>query len=308
MPSNLQEEARRLGSSLEGSPQMVPTAVPRLAQILQLAAADEMVVEEAVDALGKAWDASAAQALLDAVRLDHPSAAVRLALARALPGGVVTAGPLRDRVVAALTQLSTDEHARVRDWAAFGLGQVEADSPAARDALAARLHDPDPQARCEALLALARTGDHRAVDALLQRLDGADDDLWRQELEAAAVLADPALHEALERLGQEWAGDQDEFTDVLALARARCRPDAAGQAAAAEARTLRAVRAALPAGVTAQLRHAYPRTVVAIAHASLGEIELALWGELENPWAYDATAVLNAVAGTFGGLPADRRR
>ncbi|NHC45153.1 HEAT repeat domain-containing protein [Motilibacter aurantiacus] len=307
MASQLQDEARRLGERVEGDPEHAATAVPRLAEILALGAQDEAVLVEAVDALGKAYDTAAAQALLADVPADHPSAAVRLALVRALPGGVVTPGPLRDRVVAELVRLTRDEEPRVRDWAAFGLRQVDADEQTARDALAARLDDPDAGARGEALVALAATGDRRAVDALLGRLDG-EEDLRLPELEAAALLADPALHEPLERLAAEWAGDDDEFTEPLRLARARCRPDSAEQAALAEARALRAVRATVPTGFTAQLHGSYPRSVVRVAHDRLGTIDFALWAEGEDPWDHPTTDVIDAVTRTFGAQVPDRRR
>lgn len=68
-------------------------------------------------------------------------------------------------MIEALITLTSDENSDVRDWACFGLGQMDAASPGARDALAARLTDPDDDTRCEAVLALAKTGDSRAGTA-----------------------------------------------------------------------------------------------------------------------------------------------
>ena len=52
----------------------------------------------------------------------------------------------------------------VRDWATFALGTLaEQDSPALRDALAARLDDADEDTRLEAIHGLALRGDARAA-------------------------------------------------------------------------------------------------------------------------------------------------
>ncbi|MDQ2849986.1 MAG: hypothetical protein M3Y49_04480 [Actinomycetota bacterium] len=101
---------------------------------------------------------------------------------------------------------------------------------AAKDALVARLDDADDDTRCEALLALAQAGDHRAATDLQRRLTFVDDEMiCLLEIRAAAELADPQLHPLLLRLRDEWAGDDDEltkeFTTELACAISRCRPE-----------------------------------------------------------------------------------
>ena len=63
----------------------------------------------------------------------------------------------------ALIALSADAEPAVRDWATFALGTLaEQDSPALRDALAARLDDADEDTRLEAIHGLALRGDARA--------------------------------------------------------------------------------------------------------------------------------------------------
>ena len=128
-------------------------------------------------ALGQAWDQQAAQLILDHVRIDHPNTDVRLAVAQSLPCGVGDDdSPLRDAVIEALITLTGDEESEVRNFACFGLGQVDAASPAAKDALAARLGDSDDDTHCETLFALAKTGDSRAVASLKLRLVPSDDE------------------------------------------------------------------------------------------------------------------------------------
>ncbi|NIZ92056.1 HEAT repeat domain-containing protein [Kineococcus rubinsiae] len=250
----------------------------------------------AVDALGDVWEPDSAAVLLDHVPLTHPDARIRLALVRALPGGAVVAGgALTGRVVDALVALTRDEEPRVRDWAAFGLAQVEADTPAVRDALVVLLDDRDPDVRSEAMLALASTGDDRARTALLARL-GSGTNLTLLELEAAVVLADPALHAELLRLAEDWAGDDDEFTPLLDAALARSRPGAADDAHAAEVAVVGAVRRAVPGLALLELRGAYPRTVL-LAAREPGDapVLVPLWARGEDPGADRRESAVTAV-------------
>jgi len=232
-PSELVALARELGASVEGKPENVPDALPRLSEILA-SETESQVVAATVNALGQACDQQAAELILNLVRVDHPNADVRLAIAMAVPNGVEGDSPCRDAVIEALITLSRDDSSDVRDWACFGLGQKEASSPAAKDALAARIADSDDDTRCEALLALAKTGDPRVLPALQQRFSGDFDDLYRLEVDAAAELADPELYPFLVRVSQAWAGDDDEFTPDLAFAMSRCHPQAGAQAHSVE--------------------------------------------------------------------------
>ena len=60
----------------------------------------------------------------------------------------------------------------------------------------------DVDTRCEALVALAKTGDHRARVRLLDRLDDdPEDSMWLLEIEAAVELADPELYSASAGVG-----------------------------------------------------------------------------------------------------------
>jgi hypothetical protein len=73
----------------------------------------------------------------------------------------------------------------VRDWATFALGTLASqDTVELRDALVARLDDPDPETRLEAVHGLALRGDVRAVEPALELLEGAagghDDGIWRR--------------------------------------------------------------------------------------------------------------------------------
>ncbi|MGW7430717.1 ankyrin repeat domain-containing protein [Streptomyces sp. NPDC054861] len=113
----------------------------------------------------------------------HPDAEVRRALATALTG-LVPAGhaPALDILLA----LSRDHDSRVRDWATLALAEVPGDTPALREALAARLGDADPDVVAEAARGLAMRQDPRATETLAALLaDGARDGTARETALAA---------------------------------------------------------------------------------------------------------------------------
>lgn len=296
-------EAHRLGDLVNGHPEHIDDVVPRLVAILT-ATGHPRVVQAAIEALGHAWHPSATAALLDHVSHDHHDPQVRLALAQALPGGVDAVDGLRDRVIDGLTQLTRDTEPRVRDWAAFGLSQIQAQSPPARDALAALLKDRDHDTRSEALHALAVAGDQRALPVLRRRLDDGGE-LSLLELEAAAALAAPELRPALQQLAEEWAGDQDEFTDLLATALARCAPGAAATAQQVEQDVLTQVRQLVGAANQVELDGSFPRTVLTITGDSSADsqgenLHLALWNKGQRPLEYPTGDVIDAVRSSFG--------
>ncbi len=124
----------------------------------------------------------------------HPDAATRAEAAVGL-ADVVT-GQSDDPAVGALIELTHDNEADVRDQAVFALGSLaEVDSPAVREALWARVNDPDQETREEAVRGLAIRRDPRSVPLLAQLL--AADSAHLHTFQAAAVLADPALLPAL---------------------------------------------------------------------------------------------------------------
>jgi HEAT repeat protein len=132
----------------------------------------------------------------------YPHFGVRFAVVNGL------AGHEEPLAVETLIELSEDRDEAIRDWATFGLGtQNELDTPRSREALAARLSDPDGVTRAEAMVGLARRGDRRVVEPLLESLDPEGITRWfdpRDDLvlEAAGAIADPRLLPALLRLKQ----------------------------------------------------------------------------------------------------------
>ncbi|MBG6137994.1 HEAT repeat domain-containing protein [Longispora fulva] len=122
---------------------------------------------------------------------DHDDPQVRQAVAAQLP---LLADPKPEAVIAALLRLTCDPFPDVRDWACFALGTQcpDIDTPELRDALAARLADPDNETRCEALFGLAQRRDPRALPAVARAL--AHENVWLMEIEAAGALGDPSLH------------------------------------------------------------------------------------------------------------------
>lgn len=302
--------ARELAEAVNGQPENVADALPRLGGILAVET-DPEVITEAVVALGFARDHRAVQLILDHVPVDHPNAGVRLAVARALPAGFEPDNPIRGSVIEALITLTADENSDVRDWACLGLGLVEAASPEARDALAARLTDPEGDIRLEALLALAQTGDSRALAVLLQRLAGGPEgpSMYLPEVRAAAELADPKLHPLLLQLSQEWEGDDDEFTLVLALATSRCRPGSKAQALMVERELLARINTLLaPQGLTATTVDHYPHTALtfhSVKDKTPPIVTDAIWWN-EDPWAYPLEQMAQSFVLTYANETEER--
>jgi HEAT repeat protein len=115
-----------------------------------------------------------------------------------------------DLAVQTLIELSTDADAYVRDWATFGLGtQIDHDDPALRNALLARLEDPDSDTRGEAIRGLAARGDTRAIPQLLLELkrlaEHSDPGVIEQAvLVLASKTADERLCNSVRAMEREW--------------------------------------------------------------------------------------------------------
>jgi HEAT repeat protein len=91
------------------------------------------------------------------VYVEHAAKAVRESLALALLGLTGKAA------IDALITLSGDQSASIRDWASFGLAELDRDSSSIRAALWARVHDRHADTRAEAIIGLARRKDPRMV-------------------------------------------------------------------------------------------------------------------------------------------------
>lgn len=139
----------------------------------------------------------------------HPDAGVRLGVVMAMSNHPVS------RAIEALITLSSDEDEDVRNWACFGLGsQLETvDTPALRDALAARLDDQNREVRGEALFGLAARQDLRALEPIRRALQ--DPGVIVLEIEAAAALGDHSFLPLLEAVRAKASEANDFFISVL---------------------------------------------------------------------------------------------
>jgi HEAT repeat protein len=139
----------------------------------------------------------------------HPDADVRFGVVYGIsPHPYETA-------IKTLIELSADEEEEVRDWATFAIGsEVNVDTPEIREALLARLTDPCDDARCEALVGLARRKDKRELTSGTVGL---------LAIEPAEELADPRLGPALIQLREAWA-DHDSHVGRLHKALLACLP------------------------------------------------------------------------------------
>lgn len=208
--------ARRVGADILGQLGVPERSFPdECLEILLEAWArepEEVVLHAIAVALGHLKDPRAIAPL--ARGATHQSARVRYGVVI----GLLT--HTEDLAVRTLIQLSQDSDEAVRDWATFGLGtQIDLDTPALRDALAARLTDVDPTTRIEACKGLLKRQDERLVAALQRELSAPSDDTTLVEaLILAAEVADPSLYPAVRALPE-----REPLAPWIADALAACR-------------------------------------------------------------------------------------
>lgn len=155
---------------------------------------DVDVVIELARALGYRRDPRALPTLLRWVGHEHAS--VRFFVACSLPMAV--SDETEQQVVDALITLAGDGDSRVRDYALFGLSELDLDTPQIRDAALHAASDPDGWVAGQALLNLTALGDPRALGPLAAFLrTGKRRPVALYGFEAAGRVADPALLTAL---------------------------------------------------------------------------------------------------------------
>jgi HEAT repeat protein len=116
------------------------------------------------------------------------------------------------RAIEALIVLSRDEDDDVRNWATFGLAQLQTDTEPLREALVIRLSDLNPEIRGEAFVGLAERKDARVLEALRAALQTRPVNVL--VVEAAETLADASLLPLLRALRQP--GGDKSFATALA--------------------------------------------------------------------------------------------
>ena len=176
--------------------------------LLALAAteSDTAVLIEVVRAFGYRRDRRAVEPLL--AWRDHEEPSIRFFVACALPR--CSSRDHEVPVVEALIELTGDEDGGVRDYALFGLRELEIDSAEIRDAMLRRVRDPDDSVAGEALVGLARLGDERALAPLIERLHHPDPHrIVAYGLDAATALADPRLLPTLRAIEQRLGERED---------------------------------------------------------------------------------------------------
>jgi HEAT repeat protein len=149
------EQERELGANILGQLGVPERTFPEesVAELLRMLRSETSarVIEAIAIALGHQHDPRAVPELVRFA--EHPEADVRYAVVHGLTGQLA---PL---AIATLIRLTQDTEPEVRDWATFALGtQIDLDTSEIRDALAARLNDPDEVTRAEAATGLSRRG------------------------------------------------------------------------------------------------------------------------------------------------------
>lgn len=112
--------------------------------------------------------------------------------------------PFAETNLRRLFALMSDAQTANRDWATFILAHEEVDGDEVRTALMSATKDVDAVVRGEALLGLAMRDRNLALPLVKQELEG--DEWGSPTFEAAKLLADPSLLEALRR----WQGTAEK--------------------------------------------------------------------------------------------------
>ena len=181
-------------------------------------AADEHVLAAIIDAFGHIYDERSVPVLIEFA--GHGSQDVRLAVASSLPSATnYEVTEHTSAVVDVLVALSSDDDSDVRDWATFGLGQLNVDTSAVRDALLRRIDDADEDARAEAFMALAQLHDERVIAPLLAEL--AKPEVGRLDVQAAGEFGDSRFLPRLLEIATWWE-DKDGDRAILDEAIRRC--------------------------------------------------------------------------------------
>jgi HEAT repeat protein len=187
------------------------------------------VVAAAASALGHRAHPRAVYAL--AGLATHADSGVRFSTACAL-GHHLDDAAAEAVAAEALMILCRDGDRDVRNWAMFGLAQMESqDSPSIREVLTEGSKEPDDEIRGEAIVGLAIRKVPGTADIIRNELAG--EVVFRLTLDAARELGDPSLVPDLLELqaSEDWDGDESLKSD-LDLAIQRCREAATGPAAA----------------------------------------------------------------------------
>ncbi|MGD0254521.1 MAG: HEAT repeat domain-containing protein [Acidimicrobiales bacterium] len=160
----------------------------------------DAVLVAAAAALGHLHDHRGLEALLGLA--NHHNSDVRWMVATSLSN--CAGDPPNTRALDALITLTSDENSDVRDWATFGLGaQLDVDDEHIREALLARLDDPDGDTAGEAIFGLAARNDPRVIEEISHRLG--QPDVGNLIVEVAAKMGDSRFLPFLRTLkGQGW--------------------------------------------------------------------------------------------------------
>jgi len=172
---------------------------------------DGKVLVEVARAFGYRKDPRGAEPLLG--WRDDPDDAMRFFVACSLPR--CRSADNEERVIGALIELTDDEDDQVRDYALFGLRELEVDRDDVRDAMLRRVRDPDSSVAGEALHGLAMLRDERGIEPLTEYLrDAPPGRAFSYGLYAATAYADPRLLPSL-RVLEERHGKRPALREAI---------------------------------------------------------------------------------------------
>ncbi|MBW3624201.1 MAG: HEAT repeat domain-containing protein [Armatimonadetes bacterium] len=200
-----------------GSPELTfpDESVEILLQMLETDTDPEVLYSLGI-ALGHIHDPRAIEPLSQLKR--HPIANVRYGIVFGLLGHE------DETAVRTLIDLTRDKDVEVRNWATFGLSQqIDLDTREIQDALLARIADPHPSTRAEALYGLALRENFRIIDRLKWELNHIEgicplEDVYEDYamdliIKAAVEIGHPELLPVLEEL-HEGPLEEDVMVEI----------------------------------------------------------------------------------------------
>ncbi len=119
------------------------------------------------------------------------------------------------KAIETLVYLSDDKMSWIRDWATFGIGQIERNNKTIREALWKRVNDKHQDTKLEAIVGLAKRKDKRIKEIIIRELSGGE--FGTLLFEAIEEINDkeflPILNETLQKaekdktINSDWSND-----------------------------------------------------------------------------------------------------
>jgi HEAT repeat protein len=118
-----------------------------------------------------------------------------------------------DEAIRTLIDLTNDKASYIRDWATFGIGQIDKDSQEIRDVLWKKVNDKDQNTRLEAIAGLAKRKDEKIKEVIKKML--LDGEIGILLIEAIEEFNDVDFLPLLEKVLAEYINKKEEYIKIF---------------------------------------------------------------------------------------------